>query len=291
MKTSAVEAYMVVKKEMMEKKSEQAFWADCTAILMQKMQEIFWRWPSHERMLEALSQSQKTVLDYSLLRQLFPQWRSKRSIFAWLRYYEVYDFLALDYKDDDDDPSDLSNEELRDVLKEELSLMLGVAPLTSAERILEHKRLSLIGLHVRERRKEDAAGQQNGPSPKPMLAGKLSEEEVRLQMKTDWKLRQAIAPSCVIKTHPTLGEARVLPEEDMGDGMWEQGKKRRGKGKGGASEDGETGEDDSAVQTPRVLPSRHVLETQAVTCVQKDSGNKWEREGKTEREGGREQVE
>ena len=147
---SAVDAYVVVKEEVKANHSEQAFWTDAVSIITVYIQSMMLRWPGHELLIDSLSQSQKVILDYSLIRQLFPTWRNMYSIRAWLQHYARYHFLALDFDEDSDDDDHVA---MKAHISDELSLMLGVSPPTMFERILERKRLDLIGCRVRERRK------------------------------------------------------------------------------------------------------------------------------------------
>jgi len=201
---SAVEAYMKVKEDVESNHSEQAFWTDAVGIINVYIQGMMKGWPNHELLIDALSQSQKVVLDYSLLRQLFPKWRNMHSIHMWLQHYAHYEFVAIDFVDEDS--SDDEHEDLKAHISDEMSVMLGVAPPTMFERIQERKRLNLIGCRVRESRKTAAKEEApdvlspRGRKGKSRSKSKLSEEELmRLQKKKNKILHDAVPPSYVIK--------------------------------------------------------------------------------------------
>jgi hypothetical protein len=198
---------MVVKEDVESNHSEQAFWTDSVSIINVWIQGMIKGWPDHELLIDSLSQSQKVVLDYSLLRQLFPKWRNMRSINMWLQHYAQYEFVALDFDEDSDDDA---NEDLKAHISDEMSVMLGVAPPTMFERIQERKRLNLIGYRVRQSRKiaakegaEDVLsprGKKHKGQSKGKAKEKLSEEEVmRLRKKKNKMLQDAVPPSYVIK--------------------------------------------------------------------------------------------
>jgi hypothetical protein len=204
---SAVEAYMKVKEDVESNHSEQAFWTDAVGIINVYIQGMMKGWPNHELLIDALSQSQKVVLDYSLLRQLFPKWRNMHSIHMWLQHYAHYEFVAIDF---DEDSGDDEHEDLKAHISDEMSVMLGVAPPTMFERIQERKRLNLIGYRVRQSRKiaakegtEDVLsprGKKHKGQSKGKAKEKLSEEEVmRLRKKKNKMLQDAVPPSYVIK--------------------------------------------------------------------------------------------
>ena len=176
---------MKVKEDVESNHSEQAFWTDAVGIINVYIQGMMKGWPNHELLIDALSQSQKVVLDYSLLRQLFPKWRNMHSIRAWLRHYSHYEFLAIDFDEDSDDDA---HEDLKAHISDEISVMMGVTPPTMFERIQERKRLNLIGCRVRESRKTAAKEEApdvlspRGRKGKSRSKSKLSEEELmRLQ--------------------------------------------------------------------------------------------------------------
>ena len=154
MMISAVESYMAVKKQVVDDTSEQSFWADSLGMINLNMLSIIRQWPKSDSVVASLEQSETTVLDYSLLRYHFPEWRNMKSIHAWLQHYSRYDFLSLDFDEDNDHNG--TTEELKAHISDELSVMLGVTPPTIFERIQERKRLSLIGWRVRESRKAAA---------------------------------------------------------------------------------------------------------------------------------------
>ena len=194
MMISAVESYMVVKKQVVEDISEQSFWTDSLGMINVTMLSLIKRWPNSDLMIASLEQSRKKVLDYSLLRQHFPQWRNAKSMHAWLQHYSRYDFLSLDFDEDNDHRT--MTEELKAHVTDELSVMLGVTPPTVFERIQERNRLNLIGWRVRESRKTDAEESQMGSSPE----GRLSENEiVRLQKKRNKLLQQTVPATYIIK--------------------------------------------------------------------------------------------
>jgi hypothetical protein len=194
MMISAVESYMVVKKQVVDDISEQSVWTDGVGMINVTMLSFIKRWPNRDLMIASLEQSRKKVLDYSLLRKHFPQWRNMKSIHSWLQHYSRYDFLSLEFDENIDHNN--PTEELKAHISDELSVMLGVTPPTVLERIQERKRLSLIGWRVRESRKADAKESQMGSSPQ----GRLSEEEiVRLQKKRNKLLQQTVPATYIIK--------------------------------------------------------------------------------------------
>jgi hypothetical protein len=186
---------MVVKKQVVDDISEQSFWTDSLGMINVTMLSFIKRWPNSDLMIASLEQSRKKVLDYSLLRQHFPKWRNMKSIHAWLQHYSRYDFLSLDFGEDNVDHRAIT-EELKTHVTDELSVMLGVTPPTVFERIQEQNRLNLIGWRVRESRKADAEESQMGSSPE----GRLSEKElVRLQKKRSKLLQQTVPATYIIK--------------------------------------------------------------------------------------------
>ena len=190
---SAVESYMLVKKQVVDDTSEQSFWADGLGMINLNIVSFIRQWPNSDLMIASLEQSETNVLDYSLLRQRFPEWRNMKSIHSWLQHYSRYDFLSLEFDENDNNGP---TEELKAHISDELSVMLGVTPPTVLERIQERKRLSLIGWRVRESRKADAKESQMGSSPQ----GRLSEEEiVRLQKKRNKLLQQTVPATYIIK--------------------------------------------------------------------------------------------
>ena len=193
----------MVKDEVKSSHSDQAIWTDAVSIITVYIQSMMMGWPGHELLIDSLSQSQKVVLDYSLLRQLFPNWRKMYSIQGWLQHYAHYHFLAIDFDDDSDDDEDVA---LKAHISDELSLMLGVSPPTMFERIQERKRLNLIGCRVRESRK--AAAKKQAPdvlSPRgtkhkrKQTRAQAQEEQMRLQKKKNKMLHEEIPPSYVIR--------------------------------------------------------------------------------------------
>ena len=88
-----VEAYMVVKQEIEDKQSEQAFWTDCMETLEQWLLRRVHRWPRHNELITSLIKTPKGVIDYQLLRHLFPLWRDHSSMVSWMTYYGRYEFL------------------------------------------------------------------------------------------------------------------------------------------------------------------------------------------------------
>jgi hypothetical protein len=190
---SAVESYMLVKKQVVDDTSEQSFWADGLGMINLNIVSFIRQWPNSDLMIASLEQSETNVLDYSLLRQRFPEWRNMKSIHSWLQHYSRYDFLSLEFDENDNNGP---TEELKAHISDELSVMLGVTPPTVLERIQERKRLSLIGWRVRESRKADAEDSQMGSSPE----GRLSEKEiVRLQKKRSKLLQQTVPATYIIK--------------------------------------------------------------------------------------------
>ena len=190
---SAVESYMVVKKQVVDNISEQSVWTDGVGMINVTMLSFIKRWPNRDLMIASLEQSRKKVLDYSLLRQHFPKWRNMKSIHAWLQHYSRYDFLSLEFDENDNNGP---TEELKAHISDELSVMLGVTPPTIFERIQEQNRLNLIGWRVRESRKAAAKESQIGSSPE----GRLSKEEyVRLQKKRSKLLQQTVPATYIIK--------------------------------------------------------------------------------------------
>jgi hypothetical protein len=184
---------MLVKKQVVDDTSEQSFWADGLGMINLNIVSFIRQWPNSDLMIASLEQSETNVLDYSLLRQRFPEWRNMKSIHSWLQHYSRYDFLSLEFDENDNNGP---TEELKAHISDELSVMLGVTPPTVLERIQERKRLSLIGWRVRESRKADAKESQMGSSPQ----GRLSEEEiVRLQKKRNKLLQQTVPATYIIK--------------------------------------------------------------------------------------------
>ena len=185
---------MLVKKQVVDDTSEQSFWADGLGMINLNIVSFIRQWPNSDLMIASLEQSETNVLDYSLLRKHFPQWRNMKSIHSWLQHYSRYDFLSLEFDENIDHNN--PTEELKAHISDELSVMLGVTPPTVLERIQERKRLSLIGWRVRESRKADAKESQMGSSPQ----GRLSEEEiVRLQKKRNKLLQQTVPATYIIK--------------------------------------------------------------------------------------------
>ena len=184
---------MLVKKQVVDDTSEQSFWADGLGMINLNIVSFIRQWPNSDLMIASLEQSETNVLDYSLLRQRFPEWRNMKSIHSWLQHYSRYDFLSLEFDENDNNGP---TEELKAHISDELSVMLGVTPPTVLERIQERKRLSLIGWRVRESRKADAEDSQMGSSPE----GRLSEKEiVRLQKKRSKLLQQTVPATYIIK--------------------------------------------------------------------------------------------
>jgi hypothetical protein len=194
---------VVVKEEVKSNHGEQAFWTDAVSIITVYIQSMLMGWPGHELLMDSLSQSQKVVLDYSLIRQLFPNWRKMYSIHGWLQHYARYDFLAIDFDEDSDDDDDVA---LKAHISDELSLMLGVSPPTMFERIQERKRLNLIGCRVRESRKEaaekqapDVLGLRGMKHKRKQTKVQAEEELMRLQKKKNKMLHEKIPPPYVIR--------------------------------------------------------------------------------------------
>ena len=200
---------MLVKKQVVDDTSEQSFWADGLGMINLNIVSFIRQWPNSDLMIASLEQSETNVLDYSLLRQRFPEWRNMKSIHAWLQHYSRYDFLSLHFGEDNDYRA--ITEELKTHVTDELSVMLGVTPPTIFERIQERKRLSLIGWRVRESRKAAAKESQIGSSPE----GRLSKEEyVRLQKKRSKLLQQTVPATYIIKD--TTHVCTVLCVFDVG---------------------------------------------------------------------------
>ena len=189
---SAVESYQVVKRQVLDDISEQNIWNDSVGIIKMSMLNIIMRWPNRDLMIASLQQSRRVVLDYSLLRLLFPEWRNMKNMHAWLQHYSQFDFLSLNFKGPRN--TDITNQELKEHVSEELSVMLGVAPPTIFERIQQRKRLQLIGWRTRENRKVAAREAQMDLSPE----GRLSEAYVRLQKKKRKLQTQLIPPAYII---------------------------------------------------------------------------------------------
>ena len=184
---------MLVKKQVVDDTSEQSFWADGLGMINLNIVSFIRQWPNSDLMIASLEQSETNVLDYSLLRQRFPEWRNMKSIHSWLQHYSRYDFLSLEFDENDNNGP---TEELKAHISDELSVMLGVTPPTVFERIQEQNRLSLIGWRVRESQKADAEESRVCSSPQ----GRLSEEEiVRLQKKRNKLLQQTVPATYIIK--------------------------------------------------------------------------------------------
>ena len=184
---------MLVKKQVVDDTSEQSFWADGLGMINLNIVSFIRQWPNSDLMIASLEQSETNVLDYSLLRQRFPEWRNMKSIHSWLQHYSRYDFLSLEFDENDNNGP---TEELKAHISDELSVMLGVTPPTIFERIQEQNRLSLIGWRVRESQKADAEESRVCSSPQ----GRLSEEEiVRLQKKRNKLLQHTVPATYIIK--------------------------------------------------------------------------------------------
>jgi hypothetical protein len=202
---SAVESYQVVKEQVQDDIAEQNFWTDSIGLMHVTMLRIIMRWPNSDLMVASLEQSRRAVLDYSLLRLLFPEWRNMKTMHAWLQHYSQFDFLSLSF-DDGHHNKDITNQELKEHVSEELSMMLGVAPPTIFERIQQRKRLQLIGWRTRENRKVAAREAQMDLSPE----GRLSEAYVRLQKKKRKLQTQIIPPAYIIHETSYVSANKVL---------------------------------------------------------------------------------
>ncbi len=90
-----VEAYMLVKNEMEDKKTEQSFWQDAAAIVVAASKRRVYGWPAHPMLIEHLSKYKQGMVDYAAIRHLFPSWRRLASMRAWLNHYGYVDGGAL----------------------------------------------------------------------------------------------------------------------------------------------------------------------------------------------------
>jgi hypothetical protein len=118
-----VESYMIVKQEVDEKESEQAFWTDSIDMIIIIVKSHFFQWPGQKRALECFQMTSSGMIDYALIRHLFPEWRDRKSMIAWLTHYGRYGFLTKQITPDGDSRREYL---LAQHLTEELSVMLGM---------------------------------------------------------------------------------------------------------------------------------------------------------------------
>ena len=93
-----VEAYMKVVQDLEDCEVEQSLWQDVAAISRMMSMMHLRKWPYQAELIKELKRSKRTYVDYHLLRQLFPTWRNRGSIIAWLDFYSSYPFLASNFE-------------------------------------------------------------------------------------------------------------------------------------------------------------------------------------------------
>ena len=140
---------------------------------------------------------------------------------SWFKHYCTYDFLALDFEDNHPHAND-QNREMKEFIMDEMALMMGIAKPTVYEKIMEHKRLDVLGFRERLRRKNVNSETPPAASIPPratsggakaltqmqmQAAAEAEEKRVRREQKTKRLLAIPIMPTNVIKDSLVIDQA------------------------------------------------------------------------------------
>ena len=149
-----VEAYMKVVTSIADMEADQEFCSDVTSVLLVSCKSVVLRWPGHMHIIDALQTCRKEYITYGVLRLLFPKWR-RRGVLSFLHHYTRYDFVAPWHRKEVPEHDQAVQQTVAEI-EERLAAMLGVPIPTKAERLMENKRLEMIGevlshacMHVR----------------------------------------------------------------------------------------------------------------------------------------------
>lgn len=201
---------MKVKNEVDSDHCEQEFFTDITSVTIVAVKFFVLGWPSHIQMIENLRESSKTTVDYTFLRRIFPFWR-RRSLLQFLAHYEAYDAVHHDKASAVQGPSD-QEKLVKEVVKEiekRLSVYTGVPVPTSAELIMEAKRLEVIGVKGRVRRYQRQLAQE-----KDELARKQTSKLIK-QLRADPRMTlpdpQTLVVRDTVAADPTTSRPTSSP--------------------------------------------------------------------------------
>ena len=141
---------MKVTSSIAEKCADQEFFTDVFTVCLVSCKSTVLRWPGHLSLIENLQASRKVQINYQVLRLMFPKW-SRKGIIGLLHHYDRYDYMQVNFKTELSD-IDVTIQSIVSSMEERLAVMLGVPIPTQAERIVEGKRLDMIGFHERWKR-------------------------------------------------------------------------------------------------------------------------------------------
>ena len=138
-----VEAYMKVVTSIADMEADQEFCSDVTSVLFVSCKSMVLRWPGHMQIMDMLQTCRKQYITYGVLRLLFPKWR-RRGMLGFLHHYARYDFVLPSHEKEVSEHDQAVQQTVAEI-EERLAVMLGVPIPTQAERLMENKRLEMIG--------------------------------------------------------------------------------------------------------------------------------------------------
>ena len=147
-----VESYMQVVREVEEDESEQEFFTDITSVTVAGFKSALMRWPRHPQLIKRLKNSPIRVINYAMLRVLFPGWNSS-SMTSFLNYYSQYEFMDVSYCPEESEKFQQEQmvQKIVKQVEERMSVMVGCAIPTAGERVMELSRLDRLIDQEREK--------------------------------------------------------------------------------------------------------------------------------------------
>jgi hypothetical protein len=140
-----VESYMKVVREVEMYEAEQEFFTDITSVTVAGVKSALQRWPRHPQLIKRLKNSPIRVINYAILRVLFPGWKSS-SMTSFLTYYSQYDFMDVSHCNEESEQfqQEQTVQQIVKQVEERMSVMVGCAIPTAGERVLELSRLDRL---------------------------------------------------------------------------------------------------------------------------------------------------
>lgn len=165
---------MKVTSSIAEKCADQEFFTDVFTVFLVSCKSTVLRWPGHLSLIENLQASRKVQIKYQVLRSMFPKWERK-GIMGFLHHYNRYDYMQVSFRTELND-TDVIIQSIVSSMEERFAVMLGVPIPTQAERIIEGKRLDMIGFHERAKRAGKLPSSQKAAKQKK--ASKLANPQI-----------------------------------------------------------------------------------------------------------------
>jgi len=168
-----VDAYMKLVASIADMEADQEFCSDVSSVMYVSIKSLVLRWPGHMQLIKALEENRKIVCSYATMRRLFPGW-GRRILMGFLKHYERYDFMAITHEIQPSEQDETVRQTVAEV-EERLAVMLGVPVPTVAERVMEGKRLSMIGDQERQARinKSERRGKKKETRRDPIIGRTL----------------------------------------------------------------------------------------------------------------------